>query len=173
MSDTDPLDLASPVPSAATTGIAVAAVALLGIAVAGTSVAAQAPGEAQDEVPPVAEIVMPEGQRLTPGPVGAELLPVLPTLPLPMTEEAEMSDWSALDAKLRATRIDSRLPSTRMYGVPIRPDEGPVSFGQTRGSWLSGGNRQLDGSSMDIFDVDLLYRASEAPEDAPEGPSPE
>lgn len=153
------------------TVLAAAAFALAGPV---TSAAAQTPDELKDDraEPSLAEIVMPEGERIVPGPAGTEPLPLLPMFPLPTAAGPEEDGRGTLDAKLRARRTDSRLPSERIYGVPFRPRDGPVSFGQTRGSWLSGGNQQLDGSSMGIFDVDLLHPGSRGPGDSRDAPDP-
>ncbi|MFW6206883.1 MAG: hypothetical protein ACOC5J_03010, partial [Gemmatimonadota bacterium] len=94
---------------------ALVVVTLFGLAGETTSVTAQASDEAEDDAAATPEIAMPEGQRILPGPGGMEPLPLLPTFLFSTVEGPEVSDRSVLDARLRATRTDPRLPYAGLH----------------------------------------------------------
>lgn len=142
--------------------IGLTALAGLGLAGAATPAVAQAPDTPEDARPSISEIVMPEGERVVPGPAGGDLVPISTVFPFPVVEVPESDHRTSLDTQLRSAAGDPRLPSGQTYGVPFRLWNGPMSFGQSPGSWLSGGHQELDGSSMGFISVDLLASSSGA-----------
>lgn len=169
----NPFQVERPGWSDAVAGLVLVAAAAAVLAATSTPAAGQTPGDGDATEPSIGEIVVPDGARMVPVPGDPRLFPAVPGFPLPEAEGRRGDDRSSLDMKLRAGGTERRLPSARIYGTPFRPRGSPLVFGQTPGSWLSGGDRQLDGSSLGFVALDLLGPIPQALRSARDGPPPE